>query len=200
MLREEEEGSTSTATCPPRAACASISPQPPTVPPRHTVHSPPAPKQLHLILSPPPPNQMLPLGKLYNDRRYSAKNPLPGVHPAALAPWTAATKNTPRPSATQPGTSATSWWQLPSPASAAIVPTPGLPDWGAACGACAAAPSVEALPAALRERCRLECGFWSGREAAAVRRSVRELAHRAAAEARNAAGGAAVRGRRRLGA
>lgn len=100
----------------------------------------------------------------------------------------------PRPSAAQPAKSVTGWWQLPSPASAQVVPTPGLPDWADACGACAAAPSIEALAAPLREHCRLECGFWSGPAATAVRRSVRELAHRAAAEA---AGGV---GRRLLGA
>ncbi|KAI7835351.1 hypothetical protein COHA_010746 [Chlorella ohadii] len=142
--------------------------------------------------------KVLPLGKLYNDRRYNSKVPLPGVHPAALAPWTATGKRTPRPSAALPGRSVTGWWQLPSPAASAAVPTPGVPDWAAACGACAAAPSVEALPAPLRDRCRLECGFWSGREAAAVRRSVRELAHQAAADAEGLGGRAAAGTARRL--
>ncbi|PRW34088.1 glycoside hydrolase family 128 [Chlorella sorokiniana] len=145
--------------------------------------------------------KMLPLGKLYNGQRYSSKAPLPGVHPAALAPWVATGKNTPRPSAAVPGRSVTGWWQLPSPASARIEPTPGLPDWSDACGACAAVTSVEALPLGLQDRCRLECGFWSRREAAAVRRSLRELAHRAAEEAAGgAAGGTAAPPRRLLGA
>ena len=158
-------------------------------------HAPAATPLSHCL--PSSPLQLLALGKLYNDKSYSSKKPLPGVHPAALAVWNDTARNAPKPAAGGAGgTGATQWWRLPGPAFGPSPPTPGVPDWAAACGACAAARSVDALPTAQQARCRLECGFWSGREMAAVRRSVRELAHGAAARAQAAA--AAASGRRLL--